>query len=195
MVNIKGNPQKFARRVVELLGGHDAAVKKLREEFDELEGLWNQNSAMLGRLLRGHLFVEYYLTRYLQFKNPALRDPDKARLSFAQKVALAEQPGAPEYYLFVGIRRLNKIRNRIAHTLRAEIKDGDRDVFLGIKEFAAIRNALVAPATPGMDGIDVVEDFARYAGMVLAHFGSSQAALWEQATRESLEPDEEPRET
>ena len=161
------HPRIVARRLIHLYGGVDAAREALDKRFREVAERWNQDAGLMGRILRAHLFVEHYLTAYLEANNPNLGNLENARLSFAQKVALAEQPNAGERYLFPGIRRLNQIRNRLAHTLKAEVTNEDREGFLSIPLFKAMREALSAPSTPSDDPVVVLEDFARHAGVTL----------------------------
>jgi hypothetical protein len=186
------DPGDVARRVIALYGGRDALKKKLDADISEFNRLWEQDSQLIGRLLRCHLVVEFYLTRYLRFKNLALGDPDKARLSFVQKVDLADGPGLLEGELFIGLRRLNKMRNRIAHTLRAEVTDEDRMVFSGLGLFMAMRRQLAKRPVSGDSEaiedspIELTEAFARWAGGLLGHMGSPDAEIWSKAIGESM---------
>ena len=174
-------PQIFARRLIALYGGHEAARHALYRSFDEMAQRWNQDALLIGRILRSHLFVEYYLTRYLAVRNPALGELDSARLSFAQKVSLADRSDASVSYLIPGVAQLNKIRNRLAHTLRADVSEEDSAVFLGIDMFRALRDALAEPGTPSLAPIDVLEDFARHAGIAFGSASSPERQLWAKA--------------
>jgi hypothetical protein len=181
--------EKFTKKLIEAFGGTEALRQRVTERLTETNRLWNQDSELIGRLLRCHLFVEHFLTAYLRFQNPGLGDLDAARLTFAQKVALAERVGTPEHYVFAGVRHLNKMRNRIAHTLRAEVTEEDRDVFLGIRNFASLRRALAEHQPDSDESIDVVEAFARHAGSVLQHHSGPDAEIWARVTRESESDD------
>jgi hypothetical protein len=153
----------------------------MEESLREINTRWNQDASLMGRLLRAHLFVEYFLTRYLSAKNPNLGDLELARLTFAQKLALSDHPSSPEAYLFPGIRLLNKVRNRIAHTLSATVTDEDRDGFLKIGVFREFRIALAAPKAPSNEPVDVLEEFSLHAGSSLASAASPNAKLWRDA--------------
>jgi hypothetical protein len=48
-----------------------------------------RDDAAVGVILRCHLIVEHFLDRYLAAANPGIQEWDSARLSFAQKLALA----------------------------------------------------------------------------------------------------------
>jgi hypothetical protein len=181
------DPRTYAAHLIEALGGHEAARKKLDVQFEYIASRWNQDANLIGRLLRSHLFVEHFLTQYLSARNPNLGDVELARLSFAQKIALADRPNTTEAYLFTGIRHLNRVRNRVAHTLTSGLTDSDRDVFLGVPYFRELRDALAAPRVPSPHPIDVLEDFARHAGIMLAVSVSPDAEIW----KKSLAPREE----
>lgn len=90
-----------------------------------------------------------------------------ARLSFAQTLGLAglDEPVLAE--LRPGIKRLNIVRNRLAHNLRAEVTEDDAQAFLSAKYFAALRKALAAPGEPSSEPLTVLEDFARHCGNML----------------------------
>jgi hypothetical protein len=175
------HPQIFARRLIALYGGVEAARNAFDKRHREISDRWNQDAGLMGRILRAHLFVEHYLTDYLSTRNPNLGSTEKARLSFSQKVELADRPESPEAYLFTGIRRLNQVRNRLAHTLMAEVTEADRDAFLSIELFRALRDALAAPQTASTDPIDVLEDFARHAGITFEAAANPERELLYQA--------------
>lgn len=178
-------PAEFAKRFIEALGGRDAAQEALDREHREVSRRWNYEPEPIGRILRGHLFVEHYLTEYIRIRNPNLGNLESARLNFIQKVALAENPDAPEFPWFAGIRLLNSIRNRMSHRLNAEITDTERDAFLAIDLFRSLREALEAPRAPSMEPVDVLEEFSRSCGLILASAASPIAQVWLQAMRES----------
>lgn len=177
-------PADFAKRLIEALGGRDAAQEALEREYREVSDRWDQEPEAIGRILRGHLFVEHYLTEYIRVRNPNLGDLESARLSFSQKIALAEKPNAPEFLWFPGIRLLSSIRNRMSHRLNAEVSDAERDAFLAIDMFRSLREALEAPRAPSMEPVDVLEDFARTSGLILAFAASPLAKVWAHAMRE-----------
>jgi hypothetical protein len=185
MDSLPAAPSEVAKRLIALYGGIESARRSFEKAHRELSERWNQDAKLIGRLLRAHLFVEHFLAIYLSASNPNLGNPDLARLSFSQKLALAVRPDGHLAYLIPGIRRLNKVRNRIAHTLSASVTTSDRDVFLGIALFKELRDALAAPEIPSDEPVEVLEAFARHAGTTLASAASPDAPLW----RKALEPD------
>lgn len=135
----------------------------------------------MGRILRAHLFVEHFVTEYLHAKNPSLGDLSAARLTFAQKVELVGGADPAVAYLVPGLRRLNKIRNRLAHTLSTSVTNEDRDAFLLIELFRALRDALASPAVASVEPVDVLESFAQHAGMALNAASDPWAGFWVKA--------------
>jgi hypothetical protein len=158
----------MAKRVIELCGGIDKVFDEATRSVNVINQRWGQDRATIGRVLGAHLFVEHYIEVYLKAKIPKLVNLDAARLGFAQKVALIAPDSSMVDELIPGIKRLNKIRNRMAHTLQAELTDEDKKFFLSIPYFNAFRNASAEPNTPSSDVLDVVEAFALHAGNILS---------------------------
>ncbi|MEL3955432.1 hypothetical protein [Stenotrophomonas bentonitica] len=177
----QSTPEEIATRVIDLHGGRDAFLAHSNAQIERLNAKWNQDAALMGRILRAHLFVEHFVTEYLQAKNPSLGDLSAARLTFAQKVELLGDADPSVAYLVPGLRRLNKIRNRLAHTLSASVTNEDRDGFLLIHIFRALRNALASPAVASVEPVDVLESFARHAGMALNAAADPWAGIWAKA--------------
>jgi len=136
-------------------------------------------------VLRAHLAVEHFLTKHIETSNPKLGSLDNARLSYAQKVDLLDEHDRIAEFLKPGLKRLNQIRNRLAHKLKMDIGTEDRDAFLAIEIFSAMREegskGFGAPAT---DPLSVLEQFARFASGLLQASSIPEANLWKRA----LEP-------
>ncbi|MBD2066310.1 hypothetical protein H6F93_02000 [Leptolyngbya sp. FACHB-671] len=185
------NPETVVKHVIRLMGGHEEARQKFDADFRYITTCWEQDTTTIGRILASHLFVEHFLTEYVQAKNPQLGSLAEAHISFSQKVALVGtgEPGTD--YLLPGIRRLNKIRNRIAHTLRAEVTEDDANAFLQIELFQSLRTELArtssTPSVPSTDPIIVLEDFAKHAGSSLHASIAPFADIWAKAFRAAEE--------
>jgi hypothetical protein len=177
------NHQLVASHVIKLLGGHDRAFAHFDADFRLLNDRWNQDTDTIGRILRAHLFVEHFLTEYLVARNPALGPLEDARLTFAQKLALIGEATGGVAYLIPGIRRLNTIRNRLAHSLSAEITSDDVNVFQGIALFKAMRDESAKPNQASTDPMDILEDFSRHTGMALHASAIRNDELWAEAIK------------
>ena len=160
--------QKLAQKVVELSGGKDALNVEMDRKLSLINEKWNQDVDAIGRILRSHLFVEHLLTEYLIALNPNLGDLKDTRLTFSQKLSLVENHSSETKELASGIRRLNTIRNQLAHRLEAKVTDQDKESLLSLKSFRYLREALAKPNIPNSDNLVVLEDFAKHVGSRLA---------------------------
>jgi hypothetical protein len=131
------NDDATRNRVIELLGGPERAVKIIEAEDLDLQARWEQDVALIGRILRSHLYVEHYLNQYIQLNNPALGPVLDAKLSFEQKIHLIDRRGNVGS-LRHGIKHINKVRNRLAHTLSAVLTKNDSSVFFKEQSFRTI---------------------------------------------------------
>lgn len=178
------NPSLVAKHVIDLMGGHDACREKVDADFDYITVQWEQDTTLIGRILRAHLFVEHFLTAYIQFKNPNLGDLENARLSYSQKIRLIDPKDFGIAYLVPGIVRLNQIRNRLAHTLCSEITEDDIQSFLNIKLYVALRSASgqeFKRENCKTEAVALIEHFARHAGSSLHSVSTGSTEIWAQA--------------
>lgn len=76
-------------------------------------------------VLRGHLWVEGELLRSLEAALPFPGRVDLDRIPFTQKVALVAAHGLMRDDEQAGFRRLNTLRNRMAHRLDAALTEQD----------------------------------------------------------------------
>jgi hypothetical protein len=167
------DPQSLMARVIALLGGIDRAEAVIVGEMNESQRRWDQDILTIGRILRAHLYVEHYLTTYLEEKNPQLGSLTNAHLSFIQKVELLNPENDLLRQMQPGIKHLNAIRNRLAHQLTASVTSEDAIIFLGATAFkvfrdeAARRGPLGTSGLASQDPLDVLEGFAKFSGTVL----------------------------
>ncbi|PIA73136.1 hypothetical protein SAMN03159511_4432 [Pseudomonas sp. NFACC19-2] len=179
------NTELLAKRTIELLGGPEEARRKIDCEFNDMKNRWEQDTVSIGRILRAHLYVEHYLTEYLKNANPRLADLNKVRISFSQKMDLLDPNDHLISDIVTGIRHLNKIRNRLAHNLSADVTTEDSKKFLSIAAFKALQNASSNPDISNADPMQVLEEFAQYAASTLNHQVSSFGSAFTQALNEA----------
>ncbi|WP_454255901.1 hypothetical protein [Pseudomonas sp. Marseille-Q8238] len=179
------NTEFLAKRTIELLGGPEEARRKIDSEFNDMRSRWEQDTASIGRILRAHLYVEHYLTEYLKKANPRLADLNKVRISFSQKMDLLDPNDHLISGIIPGIRHLNKIRNRLAHNLSADVTAEDSKKFLSTTAFKALQDASAKPDISNSEPMQVLEEFAQYAASTLDHQFSSFGSAFTQALNEA----------
>jgi hypothetical protein len=179
------DPIKIAARAMELLGGREKAKAAMEAEYYELKKRWDKDVNLIGRILRAHLHVEYYLTEYLETKNPNLNSLEDNRLTFNQKLKLLRPDDHQVAYLLGGIAHLNKIRNRLAHNLEATVTEDDKKVFLqGF--YKAFREAGYTSIIKSEEPIDILEEFAEFASTMLHGPATPTSQAFKQAIDENV---------
>ena len=137
---------------VEVLRPH---LQELREFFDNennnFKELLRTDHTRFGRVVKCHLVTEIYIERYLREKL-ALANLTDARLTYYQKVMLLPEHGSAPAIIKPGLLKLNKIRNRFAHSLDAEVSVDELSSMTEILRMSG-RN------TENIDAIDTIETF------------------------------------
>jgi hypothetical protein len=102
--------------------------EQIHEDFDRenrhFKALIAQDHDDIGRVLKCHLVVENYLSRFLT-EHYNIESLDSARLNFFQKASLLPDSGSAAAFVKPGILRLNSIRNRFGHTLQPALQEHD----------------------------------------------------------------------
>jgi hypothetical protein len=174
--------QETIEKLFRLYGGKEEFRKDAQKQLDDFNERWNQNSDMLGRILRSHLVVEHYLTLWIQHQNKNLGSISDAKLSFSNKIALVGKSDLSVIDLVPGLKRLNKIRNRIAHNLSVEILKEDEEALKSSKYFKAmIRLNSGLYCSPTATGIELLEGFAKYSAGTLQAGSHENEHLWREA--------------
>lgn len=176
--------QQIRDRAAQLLGGEAEYQRIAAEESSEVQRRWQQDTDTIGRILRAHLFVERFITENLQRSNPSLGSIEKAKLSFSQKVALLNPGNADVADVLPGIRRMNTIRNRLAHESHAAVTAEDAEALLACKTFAELLRMRHGPTLGSLGPIDVLEHFARFTSIALSVSHSRLIAAVAAATKE-----------
>src|SRR5258708_6244014 len=117
----------FVDRVIEKFGGKEALLDALDRRMKEFSAVWGQDTDRIGRVLRAHLAVEYFVGVYLVAQSPGFAGLVRARLAYAQKIELLDRNDRIVDELIPGLRLLGTIRNRIAHRLRVDLTEEHRD--------------------------------------------------------------------
>jgi hypothetical protein len=97
-------------------------IDKLRREIDAGD--------MLGKVIRGHLYLEHVLIQTLQDAFAAPGEIELRRLNFPSKLDLCVALGLLQPEWRRPVLKVNEMRNRMAHRLDTEFTDKDRqDLF------------------------------------------------------------------
>ncbi|AKJ99687.1 hypothetical protein VM99_17020 [Pseudomonas chlororaphis] len=178
--------QRLVERTIDHLGGLERFHKVINTELTDMTRRWELDVTNIGRILRSHLYVEYYLTEHIAKANPRLGDLSQARLTFAQKLSLLDTSHDRLRGLVSGLRQINAVRNRLAHRLEAMLTAEDVQIFLTHPLFSAMRIEGAKPSTPSVEPIDVLEKFAQFAAHLLANEFSEFAMAVGKAVDEDI---------
>ena len=182
-----------ATRVGEIMGGRAKVLASMEAEHNARKERWNKDVNMIGRILRAHLHVEYYLSQYLQHENPKL-DFEASRLTFGQKMNMLRENDPKVGKLVTGIKRLNAVRNRLAHNLEAGVTEEDAKVFASDYYMSMMGWVLEGTgATLSTSPIDVLEGFAEFTSSMLQAPTSPHSKAFQQAMEDvsKRKPDED----
>ena len=180
--------KEYVDRVIAAHGGAETFFLLIDERIRAFNAVWAQDSEQIGRVLRAHLAVEHFMTDYIRAKNPGLGPLDDVRLTFSQKVSMLPSDDAVVSPLKTGLKRLNRIRNRIAHNLKVDVVDDDRIALLNIAIFSAMRSERAKRmGPPADDPLSVLEQFSKFAAGMLHAAASPDAGLWADAVGSAAE--------
>ena len=114
---VRDDVQKMNRELAPHRAFIDQRIKETRDLSDKL---FSRDHDTIGRILKQHLILENYMTRFLEAASPVHNWRD-ARLRFAQKMELLPKDNRLVQWLVPGIRSINSIRNSFGHQIGAEL--------------------------------------------------------------------------
>ncbi|MFX0200908.1 MAG: hypothetical protein ACFFCW_32720 [Candidatus Hodarchaeota archaeon] len=81
----------------------------------------------VGLILKGHLLIEYVLNEIIRkrFKCPGPILKDQRAYTFSVKLQMVYSAGYLPIFLFKNIKRINRIRNQLAHHLTFRLDAGE----------------------------------------------------------------------
>jgi len=115
-------------------GGIEKFHADQKEISDEAEKAWSSDVVSIGRVLRSHLYVEYYLNSYLETKLNINKDQLK-ELTFHQKIQKLKKRKNELKTLSVSIGRVNQVRNKMSHNLNSMVSNEDAEYFKTVDKF------------------------------------------------------------
>lgn len=115
-------------------GGMENFHKELEQRRKALQNMWSVDPIEKGRVIKAHLFVEYYLNLYLsKVKNYKRNKIDT--MMFWQKANVLTKTGGPDFKKMTRpLSRFNKCRNNLAHSLESVLTDSDKRFFESIDD-------------------------------------------------------------
>jgi len=158
---------------------HKDASEQCRRTLEPLEDT-------ISLVVTGHLFVEYWLDWLIRHNIPQPKKLfDSGRLTFSQKLCLAESLGLVTGRLTEAIYQLNTIRNKISHNLEYQISSKDLEIFepylpnlsnmqeSAINGLGSPKDELIFLGSPKLELMFFCMHFAGYAaGFVIGRRGS-----------------------
>ena len=163
-------------KVKEVVQQYAKHFDKIEAEFnrqnDYFKSLMDSDHDTIGQVLKYHLIVEHYLTKYLQHKFQDL-EISNARLSFSQKIKLVSQRDTRAAFVKPGIIELNKIRNKFGHDLDAELSFNDQSEMLKVLKISRKEKTYEKP-------LNVINDFATVASTFLIVNPEEIDLLWQE---------------
>ncbi len=173
---------KVVERLFDSFGGKAKFFEITERRLAEFNAQWDQDIGAMGRVLRAHLIVEHYMTAYVQGANPKLGDLDDAKVGFAKKVDLLGDTNPLIASLVPGIRRLNTVRNRLAHNLSVSVTTDDINSFRSVEYYWAMRTASEkGHESLSLEPMDVYEHFAKFVAGLFHHSASDEVDKWRDA--------------
>lgn len=176
--------KQIRARAAQLLGGEAEFQRLAEEESGEATRRWQQDTDTIGRILRAHLFIERFVTENLQRTNPALGSVEKAKLTFAQKMSLLNSANPDIADALPGIRRMNSIRNRLAHESHSGVTKDDAAALLQCRLFSQTLRMRHGEQVAALSPIDILEQFAKHTSIALTVGHSRLIAAVAEAAKE-----------
>jgi hypothetical protein len=146
-----------------MLADAPAMLKEVSTFNQQYAGLIKSDHAAVGTILRCHLVVEHYLNEYLAEAHPGISDFTAARLSFAQKLSLANHPKTVVAFIMPALKSLNKLRNELAYKLDVDLSTR---VIQPIEDFVKLWNEAAGHDVPR--GLAAVQNCTQVACIFLS---------------------------
>jgi len=164
-------PKLSREQFVDQVLGKIQNSKDLQNELEKLVTeynlIWDKDTAILGRILRAHLFIEHYMDQLLSSMLPSIENMEKLELEFSKKLEMVRGYSDLTEELYPGVKRLNAIRNRFVHNLSFKLDEAYAKPITENQILGLIDRTLSAQNISQTDIrlIEKIEKFAILAGM------------------------------
>ena len=159
---------------------------------DAFNKVWDRDASDIGDILAcSSCQCEIITLRCFcaQHQHPSLPDLSTQRLKYDQRLALLSLDNPLMKALLPGLRKLNKIRNDLAHQLHLEVVADDVKAMLACAPYTAMRKAggYNIPEAPAK----IVVDFAHFAASMLNTMAAPDTHIRLKAFADARQPDEQ----
>lgn len=156
-------------------------VRKLFLEFnEEFLHLWQTHGNSIGRIVKSHLLLEHYLNEYLRVIHPSIRNFDALKLSFKQKLNLLELPGEMIHYIGPVLDVINRLRNRLVHSLAIDLNDDEVEPIRKLLSFTRQQSNYIADLQE-RSAADLIEESTK---LICSLFDTLTRTTHSETTRE-----------
>jgi len=103
---VKKRTDKAIAELANAYNGLENFHAELKNRVEESQKAWSSDSIGIGKILRSHLYAEYYLNKYL-FKLYKLKEKELDNLSFYKKLVYIEEKNDSLKSLLPAIKKFN----------------------------------------------------------------------------------------
>ncbi|WP_052447889.1 hypothetical protein [Vibrio owensii] len=174
--------EKRIKELHDAYGGKEAFNNVYTTRSEEMEHAWGSDIICIGLVLRSHLFVEYYLNKFL--KNATqLSEQQIHQLTFYKKVQHLKDTKL--IGLVVSLEKFNQVRNKLSHNINATV---EKDDILPLLEYEGFQNHYFVLQIDAKKVEHVYQTYAKLVGQKITealdpHY-HIQEKLMEDATKE-----------
>ncbi|MEM6248427.1 hypothetical protein [Shewanella vaxholmensis] len=150
--------EKRVKELHDAYGGKDAFNDVYTTRSEEMEHAWGSDIICIGLVLRSHLFVEYYLNKFLE-KSTQLSERQIHQLTFYNKVQHLKETKL--IGLVVSLEKFNQVRNKLSHNINATV---EKDDILPLLEYQGFQNHYFVLRTEDKKVEHIYETYAKLVG-------------------------------
>ncbi len=150
--------EKRIKEFHDAYGGKEAFQKEHDKRSNEMDSAWGSDIISIGLVLRSHLFVEYYLNKYLEIALK-LKDRNIKTLTFRTKVARLK--GTQLKDLIPSLEKFNQVRNKMSHNISASIR---KESILSLLNYEGFQSHYFILQTESKELHQIYETYAKLVG-------------------------------
>jgi hypothetical protein len=161
---LKNRVDEEFEKLDEEYNGIENFHKELNKINEEAQNAWSSDHIGIGRILCAHLYVEYYLNKYLKEKYN-LSNNKINNLTFNKKILEIDEDDKINF-IIPSLNKINNLRNKMAHNINFKIQEEDLEYFKTRQEFQSY--LFITKSTINENNIfDLYELYARYTSQTI----------------------------